>query len=706
MKEVAPNVQRIINWRESIATLPDMQFFDLIRMYLGEVHTPFNKTKLVEELGSFLRKEEHRKALVNLLSESDVQLLSAIWFIPNATQEKISAFFAGSNSFAVIYEHLLNLEERLLIYHYTDKKTDKTVISINPMLEETLRPYLTKAALFPPAYLAEPKQTLSQPVSPELLAAFVSFTLSNPDLCKGDGSFKKRAITQIEKLFPGKTELLQLLATACVNLAVFKETDAGFELDMSRLDAFARLDEQTQYAFLCVASQGRFSRTALVRQATLLLELVQAIGSRSLTRTSVLRLAFLISEKDNDIPGVAPLGQTSRFAALMQRSYGDSLEMQSRDVVSLVDRMIDSACLLGILSETGTDEQGESLYTQGAAWSAPARPVRAPFPKVLTIDAAFSVTVLPGLPLSALVPLVSCMELTQFDTAATFELTKKAVMRTFDRGVTQEQLLSLFSDFCLYDIPQNLRVSIDDWASVHRSAALYRGYVLRVNPENSAAIEKNRILKTHIAAKIAPGIYLLDVQSDEEASALVSHCGLDFIGRIQTSAKPVEAAAFPRLAISAHDAFAEPEGDECVLHEELAESHRNAMEQALSALHVTPEQKEGLQERIDRKIILTPEQLRGDSVRFECLEAGGMDFAGKLRIIESAMSTNSMLELAYENPHDPTGESIVVVGQPLETEKLDGDVLLRIELIPQHEEKLFSVGKARLVKRIRGSILR
>ena len=75
-------------------------------------------------------------------------------------------------------------------------------------------------------------------------------------------------------------------------------------------------------------------------------------------------------------------------------------------------------------------------------------------------------------------------------------------------------------------------------------------------------------------------------------------------------------------------------------------------------------------------------------------------------MVKIAMSTNSMLELAYENPHDPTGESVVVVGQPLETEKLDGDVLLRIELIPQHEEKLFSVGKARLVKRIRGSILR
>ena len=104
--------------------------------------------------------------------------------------------------------------------------------------------------------------------------------------------------------------------------------------------------------------------------------------------------------------------------------------------------------------------------------------------------------------------------------------------------------------------------------------------------------------------------------------------------------------------------------------------------------------------------MLTASQLRGDSVRLERIEAGGMDYSGKLHIIDSAISSNSMVELAYENPNDPAGESIMVVGTPLGLEKLDGDSLLRIELIPQHEEKLFSVGKARLVKRIRGSVLR
>ena len=263
MKNIDPKVQRIIAWRENFATLPDNHFFELIRMYLGEIHTPFNKSKLVEELGAFLRKEENRKTIVSLLSESDIQIIAAVWCIPNATQEKVAAFFAGSYNFAAIYERLLNLEERLILYRHGDKQTGKTIISVNPMLEDVLQPFLTRSALFPPAVCQEPNSLQPQPVSPELLAAFVSFVFSNPDLCKADGSFKKRTVAALETLFPDKTELLHCVTLGFLNLSILKEDDTGFVLDRSKLDQFAALDEITQYTLLCVASQGRFSSRVL-----------------------------------------------------------------------------------------------------------------------------------------------------------------------------------------------------------------------------------------------------------------------------------------------------------------------------------------------------------------------------------------------------------------------------------------------------------
>ena len=85
MINVDSKVARIIDWRESFVTLPDNHFFDIIRMYLGEVPSPFNKQKLVEQLGAFLHKSENVKTILNLLSVSDLLILSAVYFIPKAS---------------------------------------------------------------------------------------------------------------------------------------------------------------------------------------------------------------------------------------------------------------------------------------------------------------------------------------------------------------------------------------------------------------------------------------------------------------------------------------------------------------------------------------------------------------------------------------------------------------------------------------------
>ena len=50
-------VERVIRWRESLSTMNDEQFFDIIRTYLGEIHTPYNKDKLIESLSEIFRKE-------------------------------------------------------------------------------------------------------------------------------------------------------------------------------------------------------------------------------------------------------------------------------------------------------------------------------------------------------------------------------------------------------------------------------------------------------------------------------------------------------------------------------------------------------------------------------------------------------------------------------------------------------------------------
>ena len=709
MKEVAPNVQRIINWRESFATLPDSHFFELIRMYLGEVHTPFNKPKLIEDLSAFLRKEEHRTTIVKLLDASDLQLICAVWYIPNATQEKLAQFFNARYSFAEVYERLLNLEERLLLYRHGDKKTGNIIISVNPMLEETLRPLIRRDVLIEPPVIAEESTVAPAPLTPELLAAFVSVLYTNADICKSDGSLKKRSATQLEALFPNRLPVLQRVTVAFINLLILKENDGTFELDRQRLTNFAELDEISQLALLCVSAHGRFSRSALTRQAQLLLDCAAGISEAGFSRSNLLRYAFLLSEKDGDVPGLAPLGVQGRFASLI--SFGMDIESSQNDgdAVQLLDRLLDDAVLLGLLDVRGTDSRGEQVFAQGAVLTAPARTSQQPTPRVLTIDASFTITLLPGLALKALLPLMRFLDLRQFDTAATFEINKKSVMRAFDEELTQEELVQLLTDNTAYDLPQNLLVSIEDWHTAYSAVTVYKGYILQVSEANVAVIERNRKLKQNLVAKLAPGIYLLDAESDADARIILRRTGMDTTGKIKGVSRKREALKFDRVQFTPKPLAASEERGAALSRDAAKTAHADAMRAALDTLNVTPEQKDGLLDRIQRKIVLDPVQLRGESVRLERLEAGGMDYAGKIHVIDSAITSNSMVELEFEHPAVATesdGGPVIYMGVPLALEKQGSDAFIRIELIPQHEEKLFSIGKARHVKRIRGSVLR
>ena len=90
--------QKVIQWQECLTTLPDSIFFELMRMYLGEIKSPFNKQNLIERLGSFLHKEQVKENILLLLSQQDCQIISAIALLEHPTQEILLSFFAGSLS--------------------------------------------------------------------------------------------------------------------------------------------------------------------------------------------------------------------------------------------------------------------------------------------------------------------------------------------------------------------------------------------------------------------------------------------------------------------------------------------------------------------------------------------------------------------------------------------------------------------------------
>ena len=608
---IDPKVQRIIDWRESFVTLPDNHFFELIRMYLGEIHSPFNKQKLVEQLGAFLRKEENRKKIISLLSETDILILSAIYYIPNATNDKLSSFFSGTMNFASLYERLLNLEERLLIYRHADKTSRQTILSINPTLEDVLLPLLSKRILLPQPVLEKTSQKESWTITPEKIAGFINYISYNPGLCRSDGSIKKRDIEKLESIFgPGRKSFFQYLTNSLINLSLVKECSQGFETDPQRLNAFCQLEEKIQYAYLCVSSSSALSLSSLVKQGKLLLQTILSIPPTGFTYSGIARLYFLIKESEPQIST-----SRGRFSSILENASKNqdedsTLQNSFSPDSSDIQKYFDCALEFGLIKEYGFDEKGEPVYVSGIFSHSNSKESTSA-KKALNIDPAFSVAVFPGLPLSDLIELSAFMEIIKFDTAATFEISRKSVMKAFDSGYNASKIMSLLEEHSLYGVPENLKTSIEDWAKSYSSATIYKGYILKVDEENTVRVQNNPVISRYIYETLSPGIFLLNASSDEEVQNIIKESGLDYIGKIHFPRKETSSAVFPEFSLEKKSASAlfgsptvTPLGavpgslDEEVstsaspATEEERKAHFDSMRSLLEKMNITSEQKE------------------------------------------------------------------------------------------------------------------
>jgi hypothetical protein len=709
-------VKKIIDWRESFVTLPDSHFFELIRMYLGEIHSPFNKQNLVQDLGAFLGREESKKTIVKLLSRHDLEVLTAVYLIPDATNEKLAAFFDGTLNFAELYERLLNLEERLLIYRHIPKNSARTVISINPVLEDLLKPYLKVSNLLPPVELAHQLYNSTFCLSADVIAAFVNFINLNPGLCKADYSIKKRDLEKLSDIFKTENaEFFNLLLKAFVNLSLVKDSPRGIQIDFPRLSAFASLDGRIQLAYLTLATHTRLSRSYLVKYARLLLDALNSIKKEGFTKTSFLRNAFLLSQKkDSPLQGLAA-GGGGRFAAMLARAQqeeqnadGADKEISAGDF-SIIECVFDAACTFGLLGESGIGTEGEKVFAKGNALNLAEQLEKqtGQVQKAMSIDAGFNVLIFPGLKLNSLLELMDFVELKNFDTAASFELNKKAVMFAFDRGLSSGDIYSIIQKYSTYEIPENVKMSLDDWASSYMSAELFNGIVLCVDKARANLIQNNPKAKSHIWKTFAPGVFMLDTRDEAEAVQILKSAGIEYNSTVKTAPQKIEGSAFPDfiVPVSQADRPEAPEEEVKLSSDDERRTHFESMRERLSKLTVNPEQREGLLLRINRKIVLSQSQLNAESVKNETIEAGGMDYQGKIHVAESAIPLNMMLELEYDDKDSPSGK-IVLVGTPLSIEKNPMDTVVHIVVEPEHVERTLSLGAASNVKRIRGGILR
>ena len=688
MQMTASFAEEAKDWEKSISSLSDSKFFEIVRLYLGEVKTPYNKQRLIEQLAGFLKNEANSQSIISLLDEFDIEILTALWFLPNASQESLIDLFAGEYSMAQVFSELSNLIARLLIYEKAEEYGSKKIFKINPFIKDKLSKYISISNVVKPSHVLQKSIDDLFTISPDFLSAFISFINTKGCSCKMDGEVKKNSLAKIKAIFPGQEKTIQLVLAAFINLNLLREGPKAYEADLKRFELFAKLEESKQYALICAASCSRFGREGLKKEAQLLLDTLSSIQNQSYTLENLVRLGFLLGNRKSGTVS----SSKSRFTKMLEAAHQEKA-MSPEQAASLIDRMLDSAVELGLLQKSGKDENGNPVYTYNQKPEA-----SQPLPKNINIDSTFTVSIMPGLALSQLLPLTEFLEIKRFGLVTEYEISRQSVSLAFDKGWTVEKICEELKKYTNYDLPQNLKVSISEWYEAYSSAMLYKGYVLKVAQNNIGFIEKNPKISSHIKESLAPGIYLLDIPLQANINDFIEESGLDFMGMVKDSFVDGEKLDFPLLSegqpLECSNASVEK------INFSAAGHLLNSLKAQLDNLELTKNQREVLAVRIRNRLIVSKEQLMKTSVRSEILEAEGMDFSGKLHLFEAGLKENDMMEITLPQ-FDNENEYFKVIGKALGITKQSGDAVVRFQLYPTNEITNFVVSSITFLRRLR-----
>ena len=708
---LSEHAKRVMLWRESFLFLEENHFFEIMKMYLGEIKTPYNKQKLIANLEGFLHKKENLVAIKSFLSDDELEIISAVVFIPDVTEEKLSSFFKNTFTYSFLYEKLLNLEERLILFKTKNENSsqgDSFVIKFNPLLEDMFFDLININRLLPQIEFTKTEKPAAR-ITPELISCFISYILENPNIAKQDGTLKKYSLQNIPVLFGDEKEKIEILYKAFLNLGILKETGHGAEVDWSKFSDFLNLSFAEQTVYITISSCSHLSRESLRLHSQIFVDTVKNLSDRVFTLDLFLRTGFLVSAASFDSSSEGSF-KTSRFAKIIQEGRL-RLSEHNNDAVTVstsgaLERMFEAAVSLGIIYISGTTKDGskdsETVYSVSDFLAAPEQ-CSENLSGMLRIDSSLVVSLMPGFALRDIVPLSKFMSLKKYDKVSEFLISRQSIMRGFDIGLSAKEILQILTERTLYEIPETLKVQIEEWNSSYSSASFYKGFVLKVDGKAALAAQHNSVLSPHIHTVIAPGIFLLDVNDDAEAVSLIKKSGLDFIGKIKSVKEENRTAGFFNLKLNGKknfgcSGFETP--SEIIPKKDSAEIEKELFLK-LEQMELDESQKENLELRIEHKVIVNPAQLNSSILRLEKSNANAMDYAGKIYVFEQALANEEKIELRFAKDGK---KELSVFGKPVGIRKQSDDVFVQLLLVPENVVKEFSLGKAQFIKRIKKTI--
>ncbi len=674
----------------ALLDLDDESFFALIRNYLGPVKTPYNKHDLISTLVAMLYREETRARIVSRLDPGDRRVLSAVALLGNPQEGELTRFLGEDPESLKVHRALMNLRDRLVLI---PGSRGRDSVIINPVLEETLG-----ADVLHPERLVAGQQLSSLDAhgggvlpwfSSRFIASLAAVIRQEPEFFTRTGTLRKSLRRQLEEGFgdllvgsEGETRFRAALV-AMETLELIRRDETSITLRRDSWDELADLPERWIQALLW----GSTLTTSLDRAfdfAALILDLVEQLpADRVWTGEEMVRLMMLASGGER-LPIDIEVPRRLALAEFLIQQEG-RFQLNPAAVAAL---------------------------QHGAA------------PSRMVVGANMTITVPPGTPLADLLVPSRLARLRQFDIMPTFELTEEGFA-----GLSREDRDAAITDLqrVAGELPQNVHFLLQRWQARSGAVRLLNGLVLVLAEEARELVESSQEFLRHCQEVLAPGVYLIRPQSRQDVERLLQQRGLggvvaleepprvdatvpDFrqlLGRYQ---QPLLIGPPRRLPVLNRISPVPPErnsgGDEAEQGElppEEPGAGEEELHRHLKSMNLPEEAERELALRIDRKLILFPEQLRREIVPHAGVEARGLDYLGKIRLTEQAISSGELLEVIIRSPRG-VPERLLVQPRQLVQEK--DDLFLRAAQLPGEKAIRIRIRRASLVRRLSGTLIR
>jgi hypothetical protein len=698
-------------WKAALLTLPDNTYFDLMRSVFGNIKTPFNKHRLMEDLVSFLTRRETQEIIAAYIDETDRRIFAAIAILGEPVPGDLESFFSDEYSYLEIHGMLLNLEERFIVYRFQEGGIYH--LALNPILEAVLTPcIMDRSALLPSFPFPPIGSGDDSPLDDRMIAALFAFVLEEGEIFKAEGGFRKKASDDGKRIFPSLN--VEPLIGGLYSIGLFFSNGNQLLPDAWRLTVFRDLSSRERREYLAGGIYSYYqdpetikrysNRSRIQKLAHFAHRFISALeDGRAYPRTTLKRLLEIIERDDAGNFRWAEAGTIPM--TIGAAGIGSFLEaLEAVDLIKAGSGGTDSWRLIPV-PDSGS---GQRQPASGAA-------------AVIAMDTPFSCILYPEISFADALTLASFCSVRETGVTVRFELTRKSVVRGFDLSLDAAAMIGHLERLSGKSVDQNLRWTLEDWENRYSGVALHQGTVL-VLSEERRYLARTEPIASLIARTLGPGVYLLSStgeinQETDEVVQGLQKAGVDIIARpplpdrnktasIAEKSAPIRGPS-PYPPLRAPPLFSVPACDVPLSYRVMeaefkdAASYQERFHRALREQSLPRAEANELAARIDRRLILNVSQLAGGTVRGEKMEARNLDYVGKTMVAKQAIALKSPVEVLCVTPE---GETSRLMGIPGALEKWGSETILSLKTIPEGNDIRLSLGKISLLRRIKQSI--